>query len=77
MRTTTIAVPCVAARSTALRAEVRLVPVGAAHVIEARFVGEPEAAIPMDRVLVRNGEDVALTLPPGEYATRAVVLPGD
>ena len=47
---------------------------GAAHVVEARIAGEPEGAIPMDRVLVRTGEDVALMLPPGDYEVRAVVV---
>ena len=47
-------------------------PTDAPHVIEARRVGEPDEAIPMDRVYVRPGEDVALALPPGDYRVRAV-----
>jgi hypothetical protein len=42
------------------------------YVIEARLSGEPEEAVPMDRVLVRAGEDVDLLLPPGHYQLRAV-----
>ena len=47
-------------------------PTDAPHLIEARRVGEPDAAVPMDRVYVRPGEDVALALPPGDYRVRAV-----
>ncbi|MDA9918375.1 hypothetical protein N9D37_00610 [Erythrobacter sp.] len=49
-----------------------LVPITGAYVVEARLEGEPEAAIPMDRVLVRAGENVDLLLPPGRYQLRAV-----
>jgi len=42
------------------------------RVIEARPVGEPVAAVPMDRVAIRPGEDIALMLPPGRYYLRGV-----
>ncbi len=42
------------------------------RVIEARPVGEPVESVPMDRVAIRPGEDVALMLPPGRYQLRAV-----
>jgi hypothetical protein len=42
------------------------------HLIEARVQGEPEDAVPMDRVAIRPAEDVALMLPPGKYTVRAV-----
>lgn len=51
-----------------------LLPTEGAHVVEARFTDEPDEAIPVDRVLVRPGEDVALMLPPGTYRVRAVAL---
>lgn len=39
-----------------------------AAIYEARPVNEPDTAVPMDRVLVRPGEeDMALLLPPGRY----------
>ena len=47
-------------------------PTDGPHVIEARRIGEPDEAVPMDRVYVRPGEDVALALPPGDYRVRAV-----
>ncbi|WP_271079197.1 hypothetical protein [Aurantiacibacter sp. MUD61] len=50
-----------------------LLPSEGAHVIEARLAGEPDEAIPMDRVLVFPGEEVDLLLPPGHYRLRAVV----
>ncbi len=50
-----------------------LVPIEGAYVVEARLAGEPNEAIPMDRVLVRAGEQVDLLLPPGHYRLRAVV----
>lgn len=37
------------------------------RVIEARPVGEPVTSVPMDRVAIRPGEDIALMLPPGRY----------
>ena len=40
--------------------------------IEARPVGEPAASVPLDRVAIHAGEDMALMLPPGRYALRAV-----
>lgn len=42
------------------------------RVIEARPEGEPQTAVPMDRVAIRPGEDVALMLPPGRYRLRFV-----
>lgn len=37
------------------------------RIVEARVEGEPRGAVPMDRVAIRPGEDVALLLPPGRY----------
>jgi len=45
------------------------------RVIEARPIAEPSTSVPMDRVAIRPGEDVALSLPPGRYHLR-VVDPG-
>lgn len=45
------------------------------RVIEARLAGEPVTAVPMDRVAVRPGEDVALVLPPGRYTLRVIDVP--
>jgi hypothetical protein len=42
------------------------------RVVEARPVGEPDASVPMDRVAIRPGEDVALMLPPGRYSLRVI-----
>ncbi|PXA98429.1 hypothetical protein DMC47_08590 [Nostoc sp. 3335mG] len=42
------------------------------RVIEARPVGEPADSVPMDRVAIRKGEDVALMLPPGRYHLRVI-----
>jgi hypothetical protein len=42
------------------------------RVVEARPDGEPDASIPMDRVAIRPGEDVALMLPPGRYRLRVL-----
>ena len=47
-------------------------PAAGWRVIEARPVGEPATAVPMDRVAVRPGEDVALLLPAGRYYLRYV-----
>jgi hypothetical protein len=47
-------------------------PVHGWRVIEARPVGEPDLSVPMDRVAIRPGEDIALLLPPGRYALRAI-----
>jgi hypothetical protein len=35
-------------------------------------VGEPALSVPMDRIAIRPGEDIALLLPPGRYALRAI-----
>ena len=52
-------------------------PVSAPLVIEAFSEGEPQDAVPMDRVFVEPGEDIALSLPPGRYYVRAVRLDED
>jgi len=54
---------------------VALRPTSGWRVVEARGVGEPADAVPLDRVAIRAGEDVALMLPPGRYALR-VIDPG-
>lgn len=40
-------------------------------IIEARFVSEPDNAVPADRVLLRPGEDIPLLLAPGRYRIEA------
>lgn len=45
------------------------------RVIEARPDGEPSTSVPMDRVAIRPGEDIALMLPPGRYRLRAIDPP--
>jgi hypothetical protein len=45
------------------------------RVIEARPDGEPIASIPMDRVAIRPGEDIALMLPRGRYRLRVIDPP--
>jgi hypothetical protein len=45
------------------------------RVIEARPIGEPVASVPMDRVAIRPGENIALLLPPGRYHLRIIDLP--
>jgi hypothetical protein len=42
------------------------------RVIEARPVGEPATSVPMDRIAIRPGEDIALMLPPGRYRLRVI-----
>ena len=42
------------------------------RVIEARPVDESAASVPMDRVAIRPGENIALMLPPGHYRLRAI-----
>ncbi|MBB5712404.1 hypothetical protein [Sphingomonas xinjiangensis] len=42
------------------------------RVIEARPVSETSVSVPMDRVAIRPGEDVALMLPPGRYKLRII-----
>ena len=54
-----------------------LVPEEGAYIVEARLAGEPDEAIPLDRVLVFAGEEVDLLLPPGRYRLRAVVALAD
>lgn len=45
------------------------------RIVEARPVGESEVSVPMDRVAIRPGEDVALLLPPGRYQLKVVDVP--
>ena len=47
-------------------------PTSGWRVIEARPVGEPITSVPMDRVAIRPGENIALMLPPGRYQLRAI-----
>lgn len=42
------------------------------RVIEARLEGDSPASVPMDRVAIRSGEDIALMLPPGRYRLRVL-----
>lgn len=42
------------------------------RVIEARPVGEAVTSVPVDRVAIRPGEDVALMLPRGRYSLRVI-----
>ncbi len=50
-------------------------PIKGWRVIEARPAGETEASVPMDRVAIRPGEDIALLLPPGRYQLKVVDVP--
>lgn len=43
-------------------------------VIEAFAEGDPDDAVPVDRLWAKPGEDVRLALPPGRYRVRAVRL---
>lgn len=52
-----------------------LYPSAGWRVIEARPIGEPSTSVPMDRVAIRAGEDVALMLPPGRYGLRVINVP--
>ncbi len=45
------------------------------RIVEARPVGESQASVPMDRVAIRPGEDVALLLPPGRYQLKVMDVP--
>ncbi|MDQ0839248.1 hypothetical protein [Sphingomonas faeni] len=45
------------------------------RVIEARPVGEAGESVPIDRVAIRPGENVALMLPPGRYSLRIIDVP--
>lgn len=47
-------------------------PTSGWRVIEARPEGEPSDSVPMDRVAIRPGEDIALMLPPGRYRLRII-----
>ncbi|UYY57148.1 hypothetical protein [Sphingomonas sp. S2-65] len=47
-------------------------PAAGWRVIEARPVSEPIVFVPMERVAIRLGEDVALMLPPGRYKPRII-----
>jgi hypothetical protein len=42
------------------------------RVIEARPLGEPASSVPIDRVAIRPGEDIALMLPAGRYNLRGI-----
>lgn len=61
-----------AAGDTAVAIPHTLNPTKGWRVIEARPVGEPTGSVPMDRVAIRPGENVALLLPPGRYQLRAI-----
>lgn len=52
-----------------------LQPISGWRIIEARPIGEPTTSVPLDRVAIRRGEDVALMLPPGRYQIRAIDVP--
>ena len=62
----------IAAGDTPVSIPAQLRPTTGWRVIEARPDGEPPVSVPMDRVAIRPGEDVALMLPPGRYRIRAV-----
>lgn len=47
-------------------------PTSGWRIIEARPVGEAITSVPMDRVAIRPGENIALMLPPGRYQLRAI-----
>lgn len=49
-----------------------LSPVDGPLVIEAFADGEPDEAVPVDRIWIEPGEDLRLALPPGRYRVRAV-----
>lgn len=40
-------------------------------IIEARRVGDSDEVVPIDRLLLRPGEDIPLILPPGDYVVAA------
>lgn len=60
----------IAAGDTPVSIPAQLHPTTGWRVIEARPDGEPPTSVPMDRVAIRPGEDVALMLPPGRYRLR-------
>lgn len=60
----------IAAGDTPVSIPAQLRPTTDWRVIEARPDGEPPTSVPMDRVAIRPGEDVALMLPPGRYRLR-------
>lgn len=62
----------IAAGDTPVSIPAQLRPTTGWRVIEARPDGEPPASVPMDRVAIRPGEDVALMLPPGRYRLRVI-----
>jgi len=47
-------------------------PTAGWRIVEARPDGEPATSVPMDRVAIRPGEDIALMLPPGRYNLRLI-----
>ncbi|ANC87329.1 hypothetical protein [Sphingomonas sp. NIC1] len=62
----------IAAGDTPVSIPAQLRPTTGWRVIEARPDGEPPASVPMDRVAIRPGEDIALMLPPGRYRLRVL-----
>lgn len=50
-------------------------PTASWRIVEARPDGEPDTSVPMDRVAIRPGEDIALMLPPGRYNLRLIDPP--
>lgn len=46
---------------------------GVPLIIEAFRPGEPNLAVPMDRIYVEPGEDIPLLLPPGNYMVRGII----
>lgn len=46
---------------------------GVPVVVEAFRPGEPNMAVPIDRVYVEPGENIPLLLPPGDYTVRGIV----
>lgn len=50
-------------------------PTSGWRIVEARPAEEPTSAVPMDRVAIRPGDDIALMLPPGRYKLRAIDVP--
>jgi hypothetical protein len=53
-----------------------LVPNGVGwRIILAEAVDEPDAAVPMDMVAIRRGEEVVLMLPPGRFRLRSYDVP--
>lgn len=49
----------------------QLTPIAEPTIFEARYANEPDEAVPVDRILVRPGEDIPLLLPAGRYRVEA------